>query len=61
MTVAVLGEGIVDLIQDNEGAYRPHLGGSPYNVATALARYEETVFFCRPSPATASAISCIQV
>ena len=48
MTVAVLGEGIVDLIQDNEGAYRPHLGGSPYNVATALARYEETVFFLSP-------------
>lgn len=38
MTVAVVGEALVDLIADGSGAFRPHLGGSPYNVAIGLAR-----------------------
>jgi len=38
MTVAVLGEALVDLIARDDGAYRPHLGGSPYNTAIGLAR-----------------------
>ncbi len=38
MTVAVLGEALIDFIADENGAYRPHLGGSPYNVAIGLAR-----------------------
>lgn len=38
MTVAVLGEALIDLIVGDDGAYRPHLGGSPYNVAIGLAR-----------------------
>lgn len=36
--VAVLGEALIDFIADSDGAFRPHLGGSPYNVAIALAR-----------------------
>ena len=32
MTVAVLGEALIDFIVGDDGAYRPHLGGSPYNV-----------------------------
>ena len=38
MTIAVLGEALIDLIAGDDGAYRPHLGGSPYNVAIGLAR-----------------------
>ncbi|WP_439102356.1 PfkB family carbohydrate kinase [Congregibacter sp.] len=38
MSVAVLGEALIDLIIGDDGAYRPHLGGSPYNVAIGLAR-----------------------
>ncbi len=38
MSVAVLGEALIDFIVGDDGAYRPHLGGSPYNVAIGLAR-----------------------
>ena len=38
MTVAVFGEALIDFIEGEDGAYRPHLGGSPYNVAIGLAR-----------------------
>ena len=38
MTIAVLGEALVDLIGDESGSFAPHLGGSPYNVAVGLAR-----------------------
>ena len=38
VTVAVVGEALIDLIVGEDGAYRPHLGGSPYNVAIGLAR-----------------------
>ncbi len=38
MTIAALGEALIDLIVGEDGAYRPHLGGSPYNVAVGLAR-----------------------
>lgn len=38
MSIAVLGEALIDLIVGKDGAYRPHLGGSPYNVAIGLAR-----------------------
>lgn len=36
--VAVLGEALIDFIASEDGAYRPHLGGSPYNVSISLAR-----------------------
>ena len=38
MAIAVLGEALIDFIAGEDGAYRPHLGGSPYNVAIGLAR-----------------------
>ncbi len=38
MKVAVLGEALIDFLVGQDGAYRPHLGGSPYNVAISLAR-----------------------
>jgi len=38
VTIAVLGEALIDFIAGEDGAYRPHLGGSPYNVAIGLAR-----------------------
>lgn len=38
MKFAVLGEALIDFMMGEDGAYRPHLGGSPYNVAISLAR-----------------------
>ena len=48
MTVAVLGEALVDLIATSEGAFHAHLGGSPYNVAIALARQGAAVHYISP-------------
>ena len=48
MTVAVLGEALIDLIAGDDGAYRPHLGGSPYNVAIGLARQGIEVSYLSP-------------
>lgn len=48
MSVAVLGEALIDLIVGEDGAYRPHLGGSPYNVAIGLARQGVEVSYLSP-------------
>lgn len=48
MTVAVLGEALIDLIAGEGGAFRPHLGGSPYNVAIGLARQGIPVSYLSP-------------
>ena len=48
MTVAVLGEALIDFIVGEDGAYRPHLGGSPYNVAIGLARQGIPVCYVSP-------------
>ncbi len=48
MSVAVLGEALIDLIVGDDGAYRPHLGGSPYNVAIGLARQGISVSYLSP-------------
>lgn len=48
MSVAVLGEALIDFIVDGDGAYRPHLGGSPYNVAIGLARQGIDVSYLSP-------------
>ena len=48
MTVAVLGEALIDFIVGDDGAYRPHLGGSPFNVAIGLAREGVDVSFLSP-------------
>lgn len=48
MSVAVLGEALIDFIVGDDGAYRPHLGGSPYNVAIGLARQGVVVSYLSP-------------
>lgn len=48
MTIAVVGEALVDLIMDRDGAYRAHLGGSPYNVAIGLARQGVATAYASP-------------
>jgi len=46
--IAVVGESIIDLIRQPSGDFRPHLGGSPYNVARALARQDVGVSYLSP-------------
>ncbi len=48
MTVAVLGEALIDFIAGDDGAYRPHIGGSPYNVTIGLARQGIDVSYLSP-------------
>jgi len=48
MTVAVLGEALIDFIEGDDGAFRPYLGGSPYNVAIGLARQGVDVSYLSP-------------
>lgn len=38
MSIAVLGEALIDFIMNQDGSYRPYLGGSPYNVAIGLSK-----------------------
>lgn len=38
MTVLVVGEALVDIVEGADGTSRAHAGGSPYNVARGLAR-----------------------
>ena len=48
MTIAVLGEAIIDFIPNAAGDYQPHPGGSPYNLAIGLARQNESVCYLSP-------------
>jgi len=48
MTVAVLGEALIDLIAGGDGTYRAQLGGSPFNVAIGLARQGVEVSYLSP-------------
>ena len=48
MTIAIVGEAIIDFMANAKGEYRPHLGGSPYNVAIGLARNGESVSYLSP-------------
>ena len=48
MTIAILGEAIIDLIPDPDHGYKPYPGGSPYNVAIALARQQQSVSYISP-------------
>ncbi|UCR89136.1 carbohydrate kinase family protein [Mycetocola spongiae] len=48
MVVAVVGEALIDLIQESDGRYRATPGGAPANVAIALTRLgQNTRFFGR--------------
>ncbi len=46
--VVVFGEVILDLIADTTGVHVPHTGGSPFNVALALARQGVAVHLLSP-------------
>ena len=48
MTIAVLGEALIDFIPNAAGDYQPHPGGSPYNLAIGLARQGESVSYLSP-------------
>ena len=48
MSIAVLGEALIDFIMNQDGSYRPYLGGSPYNVAIGLARQGCEVSYLSP-------------
>ncbi len=46
--IAVLGENVVDLLMQPSGNFRPHLGGSPFNVAIGVAKQEVPVAYLSP-------------
>lgn len=48
MTIAVLGEALIDLIAGEGNVYNAHLGGSPFNVAIGLARQGMPVCYLSP-------------
>ena len=48
MTVAVGGENLIDLVQEVDGRYVPHPGGSTMNVAMALAQQNVDVHYLTP-------------
>lgn len=48
MSIAVLGEALIDFIADKEGNSVPHLGGSPFNFAISMARQEMDVSYLPP-------------
>ena len=47
-TLLVLGEALIDLVQQADGAYTPFLGGSPYNLCCAAALQGVTVGYLNP-------------
>jgi sugar/nucleoside kinase (ribokinase family) len=48
MSIAVVGEALIDFLPDAKGNYTPHLGGSPYNIAIGLARQNRSVSYLTP-------------
>ncbi|MGB5738329.1 MAG: PfkB family carbohydrate kinase [Woeseia sp.] len=48
MSVAVVGEALIDFMARDDGNYRPHFGGSPYNVAIGLVRQGVEVCYLSP-------------
>jgi fructokinase len=36
--ITVIGENIVDFIKQHDGLFKPHLGGSPFNIAVGVGR-----------------------
>ncbi|MEM9386005.1 MAG: carbohydrate kinase [Pseudomonadota bacterium] len=48
MSIAVVGEALIDFIATGAGSYQPHLGGSPFNVAIGLARQGMDVSYLSP-------------
>ncbi len=48
MTAVVLGEALVDLVEQSDGSFKAHLGGSPFNVAIGLSRQAAPVRYLSP-------------
>ncbi|MEO0425547.1 MAG: carbohydrate kinase [Pseudomonadota bacterium] len=48
MSIAIVGEALIDFIAADADTYRPHLGGSPFNVAIGLARQGMDVSYLSP-------------
>lgn len=48
MSIAVLGEALIDFIADAEGNSLQHLGGSPFNFAISMARQDMDVSYLAP-------------
>ena len=46
--VAVFGEALFDMIEQNSGKFAPHIGGSPYNVARSFARQGLSCLYLSP-------------
>jgi fructokinase len=46
--VAVFGEALFDMIEQENGDYRPFIGGSPYNVARSFAKQELDCTYLSP-------------
>ena len=46
--IYVLGEALMDCVAQPDGSLRPHIGGSPYNLARAAALRGATVHFLNP-------------
>ena len=51
--LAVIGENVVDMLPDENGLYRPCLGGSPFNLAIGAARQQVQVSYISPLSADA--------
>ena len=48
LKIAVFGEALFDMIQQDNGDYRPFIGGSPYNVARSFARQGMDCIYLSP-------------
>lgn len=48
LEIAVLGEALMDCVEQPDGSLRPHMGGSPFNLARAAALRGARVTFLNP-------------
>jgi fructokinase len=46
--IVVAGEALIDLVADDAGALRSHVGGGPFNVARTIGRLEQPVRYLGP-------------
>lgn len=46
--IAIIGENIVDLLARADGSYKPHLGGSPFNLAIGIGRQKIPCAYLSP-------------
>lgn len=48
MSICVLGEALIDFLEQPDGQFSAHLGGSPFNVAIGLGRLSAPVHYLSP-------------